>query len=248
VFKSDFCRQITEEVMTAMEIEGKSVEEAIETACQHFDLPADQLEIEIVSHGSSGIFGIGTRNAKILVSPKELDEETALEEAKDILEGILVHIDIPTSVEASWVEDQIKLDISSNGSGLLIGKRGQTLHSLQYIVNKIYNRRASKKSHIIVDTENYRERRRKALTEVALNLGNRAKKSGKPAASSPLSAYDRRIIHLALKNDRRVRTKSKGDGSLRKVVVFPAKKEYLGKDQTASPDSSAQSSDGAEET
>ncbi len=234
--------------MTAVEFEGKSVEEAIETACQQFKLPADQLEIEIVSQGSSGIFGIGTRKAKILVSPKERSDESSLEDAKDILENILTHIQIPAAVEATWVEGRIRLDISSNGSGLLIGKRGQTLHSLQYIVNKIYNRRAPKKAHIIVDTENYRERRRKALTEVALNLGTRAKKSGRPASSSPLSAYDRRIIHLALKDDRQVRTKSKGDGSLRKVVVFPAKKEYPGKKQTTSPDSSAQPSSGSEET
>ena len=211
--------------MSAMEIEGKSVEEAIETACQRLSLPADQLEIEIVSHGSSGIFGIGTRNAKILVSPKEIGDAASLEEAKEILENILAHVQIPATVEASWVENRIKLDISSNGSGLLIGKRGQTLHSLQFIVNKMFNRRGSRKAHIIIDTENYRERRRKALTEVALNLANRAKKSGRPATSSPLSAYDRRIIHLAVKDDRQVRTKSKGDGALRKVVVFPVKKE-----------------------
>jgi spoIIIJ-associated protein len=227
-----------EETMSAMEIEGKSVEEAIEQACQRLNLPADQLDIEIISHGSSGIFGIGTRNAKILVSPKDTGGESQLEEAKEILENLLAYIQIPTRVEAVWEEDRIKLEISSNGSGLLIGKRGQTLHSLQYIVNKIYNRQAAKKAHIVVDTENYRQRRRKALTEVALNLGNRAKKSGKPTASSPLSAYDRRIIHLTLKDDRRVRTKSKGEGVLRKVVVFPVKRDS----SSAKPNSTSRSS------
>ncbi|MEJ2365032.1 MAG: RNA-binding cell elongation regulator Jag/EloR, partial [Deltaproteobacteria bacterium] len=215
--------------MSAMEIEGKSVEEAIETACQRLSLPADQLEIEIVSHGSSGIFGIGTRNAKILVSPKESGDLSSLEEAKEILENILTHFQIPSTVEANWVENRIKLDISSNGSGLLIGKRGQTLHSLQYIVNKMFNRRGERKAHIIIDTENYRERRHKALTEVALNLANRAKKSSRPATSSPLSAYDRRIIHLALKDDHEVRTISKGDGALRIVVVFPVNIESYSK-------------------
>jgi spoIIIJ-associated protein len=230
-----------EEIMSAMEIEGKSVEEAIETACQRLSLPADQLEIEIVSHGSSGIFGIGTRNAKILVSPKEAGDASSLEEAKEILENILAHIQIPATVEANWVENRIRLDISSNGSGLLIGKRGQTLHSLQFIVNKMFNRLASKKAHIIIDTENYRERRKQALTEVALNLANRAKKSGRPATSSPLSAYDRRIIHLALKDNRQVRTKSKGDGALRKVVVFPVKKELSSKKRSSRHRSSTHS-------
>jgi len=227
--------------MSALEIEGRSVEEAIEEACQRLNLPADQLDIEIITHGSSGIFGIGTRNAKIMVSPKDSGDESELEEAKEILENILGHIQIPTKVEATWEEGRIKLDISSNGSGLLIGKRGQTLHSLQYIVNKIYNRRAARKVHILVDTENYRQRRREALTEVALNLGNRAKKSGKPAASSPLSAYDRRIIHLTLKDDRRVRTKSKGDGMMRKVVVFPVKKDTSSAKQNNTSHSSSHS-------
>jgi spoIIIJ-associated protein len=231
-----------EEIMSAMEIEGKSVEEAIETACQRLSLPADQLEIEIVSHGSSGIFGIGTRNAKILVSPKESGDASLLEEAKEILENILTHFQIPATVEANWVENRIRLDIESNGSGLLIGKRGQTLYSLQYIVNKMFNRGGTQKAHIIIDTENYRERRRKALTEVAANLANRAKKSARPATSSPLSAYDRRIIHLALKDDREVRTKSKGEGALRKVVVFPVKKETSARKQGNRHHSSSRSS------
>jgi spoIIIJ-associated protein len=210
--------------MSAIEIEGKSVDEAIQLACQRLNLPAEQLNIEIVSQGSAGIFGIGTRKAKILASPKQTTDDSPLTEAKAILETILSHINIPATVQANWEEEQIRLDISTNGSGLLIGKRGQTLHSLQLVVNKIFNKQSSRKVHIVIDTENYRDRRRQALTEVALQLASRAKKTGKPAISSPLSAYDRRIIHLALKEDRDLRTKSKGEGSLRKVMVLPVKK------------------------
>jgi spoIIIJ-associated protein len=210
--------------MAAIEIEGKSVDEAIQLACQRLNLPADQLNIEIVSQGSAGIFGIGTRKAKILASPRQTPDDSSLADAKAILEAILAHFSTPATVQASWEEEQIKLDISTDGSGLLIGKRGQTLHSLQYIVNKIFNKQSSRKVHIVIDTENYRDRRRQALTEVALQLAGRAKKSGKPAISSPLSAYDRRIIHLALKDDQELRTKSKGEGSLRKVMVLPVKK------------------------
>ncbi|MDH3851814.1 MAG: Jag N-terminal domain-containing protein, partial [Deltaproteobacteria bacterium] len=92
--------------MSTVEIEEKSVEEAIETACQRLNLSADQLEIEIVSQGSSGIFGIGTRKAKILVSPKESGDDTSLEEAREILENILAHIQVPTTVQATWAEDR----------------------------------------------------------------------------------------------------------------------------------------------
>lgn len=210
--------------MSAIEIEGKSVDEAIQLACQRLNLPVEQLDIEVVSQGSAGIFGIGTRKAKILASPKQTTDDSSLAEAKAILETILSYVNIPATVQASWEVEQIKLDILTNGSGLLIGKRGQTLHSLQYIVNKIFNKQSSRKVHIVIDTENYRDRRRQALTEVALQLAGRAKKSGKPAISSPLSAYDRRIIHLALKDDHELRTKSKGEGSLRKVMVLPVKK------------------------
>jgi spoIIIJ-associated protein len=213
--------------MSAIEIEAKSVDEAIQLACERLSLPADQLNIEVVSHGSAGIFGIGTRKAKILASPKRTPQTTddaPLTEAKAILETILSHITIPATVQASWEEEQIKLNVSTNGSGLLIGKRGQTLQSIQFIVNKIFNRQSPRKAHIIIDTENYRDRRRQALTEIALDLASRAKKSGKPAISAPLSAYDRRIIHLALKEDHELRTKSKGEGTLRKVMVLPLKK------------------------
>jgi spoIIIJ-associated protein len=213
--------------MSAIEIEAKSVDEAIQLACERLSLPADQLDIEVVSQGSAGIFGIGTRKAKILASPKQklqTTDDAPLAEAKTILETILSHINIAATVQASWTEDQIRLDIATNGSGLLIGKRGQTLQSIQFIVNKIFNRQSPRKAHIIIDTENYRDRRRQALTEVALELAKRAKKSGKPAISTPLSAYDRRIIHLALKDDHELRTKSKGEGTLRKVMVLPAKK------------------------
>ena len=96
--------------MSTMEIEGKSVEEAIETACQRLNLSADQLEIEIVSQGSSGIFGIGTRQAKILVSAKEASDDTPLAEAREILESILAHIQVPTTVRATWADDAMTDD------------------------------------------------------------------------------------------------------------------------------------------
>ncbi|MBW1980030.1 MAG: protein jag [Deltaproteobacteria bacterium] len=219
--------------MSGIEIEAKTVEEAIAKACEQLNLTADQLNIEIVSQGSPGIFGLGTKKAKILVAPKEVEDEVFLTRAKEILEQILSHIQVPATVSASWVDGQIKLDISSNGSGLLIGKRGKTLQSLQYIVNKMFNKRSSRKVHILIDTENYRERRRQALTEVALQLGERVKKSGKPAASSPMSAYDRRILHLALKDDHELRTRSKGEGEFRKVVVFPVKKQESNRENPA---------------
>lgn len=215
----------TEESMSVLEFEEKSVEEAIEAACQKLKLPREKLEIEIVSKGSSGIFGIvGARKAKIRVAVKEMPIDAATERAKDILSEILRHIDVPTVVEAEAKDDQIYLNVISNGSGLLIGKRGKTLTALQYLVTRVLHRTAGENVSVVVDTENYRSKREMSLTELAHQLGEKVKKSRRSLTTGPMNAQDRRVIHLALKEDTEIRTKSKGEGNLRRVVIYPVKK------------------------
>jgi spoIIIJ-associated protein len=211
--------------MSTLEFEEKTVEEAIAVACQKLSLPADKLEIEVLSRGSSGIFGIvGVKKARIRVTPKEAPIESAAQRAKDILTKILEHVELPTVVEAESRDEQIVLNIISNGSGLLIGKRGKTLQALQYLVTKILQREMSESVAVLVDTENYRSKREAGLVELAQQLCEKVKKSRRPLTTGPMSAHDRRIIHLALKEDHDVRTKSKGEGSLRKVIIYPVKK------------------------
>ena len=124
--------------MSTLEFEEKTVEEAIAAACDKLGMPQEKLEIEIISRESSGIFGIfGAEKAKIRVTPKQAPVESAVQHAKDVLTRILKHIELPTVVEAESTDDQITLNIISNGSGLLIGKRGKTLQALQYLVSKI---------------------------------------------------------------------------------------------------------------
>ena len=211
--------------MSTLEIEEKSVEEAIALACEKLKLPREKLEIEILSKGSSGIFGIvGAKKAKIRVSAKEIPLEAAKEHAKEILSEILKHVDLPTVVESETRNGHIYLNIISNGSGLLIGKRGKTLQALQYLVSKIVQKETGENLSIMVDTENYRSKREDSLTELALQLCEKVKKSRRPLTTGPMNAQDRRIIHLALKEDQDVRTKSKGEGNLRRVVIYPVKK------------------------
>jgi spoIIIJ-associated protein len=211
--------------MSAIEIEEKSVEEAIAAACQKLKLPRESLEIEIISKGSSGIFGIvGAKKAKIRVTAKVAPVEAAAGNAKDILTEILRHIDLPTVVESEVRDDHVYLNIISNGSGLLIGKRGKTLNSLQYLVNRIVQRDVSQSVSVVVDTENYRSKRESSLAELAQELGEKVKKSHRPVTTGPMNAQDRRIIHLTLKEDHEVRTKSKGEGNLRRVVIYPVKR------------------------
>ena len=211
--------------MSTLEFEEKSVEDAIDLACQQLKLPREKLEIEIISKGSSGIFGIvGMRKAKIRVTAKTPLVGLAAEKAKEVLDEILKHIDLPLVVECEEKEGYNYLNIISNGSGLLIGKRGKTLNALQFLVSKIVSKQAGENIAVIVDTENYRSKRELSLTELARQLSDKVKKSHRPLTTGPMSAHDRRVIHLALKEDHEIRTKSKGEGNLRRVVIYPVKK------------------------
>lgn len=211
--------------MPTLEIEGKSLEDAINLACEEYHLPREMLEIEILSKGSSGIFGIvGARKAKIRVAPKQLPLTAAAERGKAILTEILTFVELPTVVEAESRDDHVFLNIISNGSGLLIGKRGKTLNALQYLVSKILHRELDAPISVVVDTEDYRTKRETSLTELAHQLSTKVKRSKRPLTTGPMNSQDRRIIHLALKEDQEVRTKSKGEGNLRRVVIYPAKR------------------------
>lgn len=211
--------------MSILEIEEKTVEDAIALACQKLKLPREKLDIEIVSKGSSGIFGIvGAKKAKIRVSPKIMPLEASAERAKEILSEILSHVDLPTVIESEVKDEQICLNIISNGTGLLIGKRGKTLSALQHLVTKILHKEVGENVSVVVDTENYRSKRETSLTELAQQLSEKVKKTHRSLTTGPMNAQDRRVIHLALKEDLEVKTKSKGEGNLRRVVIYPVRK------------------------
>ena len=218
--------------MSTLEFEDKSVEDAIVSACEKLKLPREKLEIEIISKGSSGIFGIvGAKKAKIRVTAKVMPMEAGAERAKEILSDILRHVDVPTVIEAEPREEGVYLNIISNGSGLLIGKRGKTLNALQYLVSRIVQREVGENVSVQIDTEGYRSKREESLTELARELCEKVKKTRRPLTTGPMNAQDRRIIHLVLKEDQDVRTKSKGEGNLRRVVIYPAKRnKKAGKD------------------
>ena len=149
------------------------------------------------------------------------DDQEGLALAKETLENILALIPVETIVNANHIDGNITLNIEGDKSGLLIGRKGKTLDALQYIVNRIVNKTLDKKTRVVVDSENYRQRRRESLTQMALRMGDKAKRIGKPVTTNPLNPRERRIIHLALKEDGRLNTKSKGEGLLKKVVIFP---------------------------
>ncbi len=209
------------------EFEGKTTEEALENASRELDLQPEELNVDILEPGSAGIFGlVGGKKAKIRVTlekPEEAINENGVQLAQESLEKILELIPVETTVNAEQTDGKITLRIEGDTSGLLIGRRGKTLDALQYIVNKIVNKALDKKTYVVVDSENYRMRREESLTQLALKMGDKAKKIKKPVTTNLLNPHDRRIVHLTLQEDDSLDTKSRGEGLLKKVVIIPKK-------------------------
>jgi spoIIIJ-associated protein len=223
---------------SAYEFEGKTKEEAITKASDTLGVSEDQLEVEVLSYGSTGIFGlVGAKKAKIKVTLPELPEaeikepplfveepEEVAELAKGTLEEIVSFIVDDATVSVETAPDRIRLEVEGGNSALLIGKHGRTLDALQYIVHRIVHKKHKTGVRVTIDVEGYRDRRKDSLTQMALRLGEKVKRSGRPATISPMNAYDRRIIHVALKDNAGVKTQSTGTGSLRKLVIYPRRK------------------------
>jgi spoIIIJ-associated protein len=249
--------------MVSHEFEGKTTEEAIQNASRELNVPAEELDIEIIEPGSAGIFGlVGSKKARIKVIidtdedetealPEEAPAETPAEiqaeisspldsdiptepekhpvdandlaAAKEVLENILALIPVETTVSAEQKNGNINLNILGDKSGLLIGRKGKTLDALQFILNRAINKKSETRSRIIVDSENYRERRKESLAQTALKMGEKAKRIKKPVTTHLLNAHDRRIFHVTLKDDNQLEVRSRGDGLLKKIVIIPKK-------------------------
>jgi spoIIIJ-associated protein len=211
--------------MEFLEFEGKTTEEAIENASAHFQVPAEVLEIEIVSVGSPGIFGLGGRKARIRAAISPGPEDDLLPLARKTLEQLLGKMQEPATVTANQEEDRISLLIATADAGLLIGKQGQTLDALQYLVTKMLAKQTRRKIRVAIDVEAYRARHNEALALLAQKQGDKVKRSGRAVTLNPMNPYDRRIVHMALQGDKDLKTISRGEGLYKKVVISPVKKK-----------------------
>jgi spoIIIJ-associated protein len=219
--------------METYEFEGRNTEDAIQNASRELDLPVEELNIDVIEPGSAGIFGlVGGKKARIKVSvkttpePEETKDTEDAKTAQGVLEKILSLIPIDATVEAERLDEgRIYLTINGDRSGLLIGRKGKTLDALQFIVNKIVNKALDKKLDVVVDSEDYRRRREESLTELAKNMGDKVKRGKKALTTAPLNPHDRRIVHLTLKDDPALETRSRGEGLLKRVVIVPKNKE-----------------------
>lgn len=256
------------------EYEGKNVDKALEIASKELGKPVSELQYDVVSYGSSGIFGfVGVRKAKIRVkvgsngealdarktlqntardlvaatfddqhngdkepakAPAAVQEQEPPAEPQDLSESAAVgETALRKMVDAICEEAQIAIEqrngrllykIEGGNSGLLIGKRGQTLEAIQYLVEKIVNRQNDSRVRVLVDVEGYLNTRKSNLKRIASKMADKARKLNKPVTIGQMNAYDRRIVHLHLKDNQGVRTQSMGDGYYRKLVVFPKKR------------------------
>ena len=249
--------------MDFVESEGDSIDGAIENALKLLGVARDKVSVDIISEGRKGIFGFGAQKAKVratlrkkTVDVKEpampaaaaplaekdfdepaapIDQSAAIEKARTALGEILQRMGVAATVQQKSAAGgaEIILEIKAADSGLLIGRKGQTLEALQYLIERIAGeRQSSEGAHIIVDIENYRERRRRSLEDMALRLGEKAKRQRKTVTVDALGAADRRIIHAALQDDPWLTTRSLGQGSYRRLLIIPEGDRKI-KNQTA---------------
>lgn len=196
---------------------GKTVEDAISNALAELNVSREDVEIEIIDEGNKGIFGIlGNKHAKVRVTLKETGANVAVNFLSDVFEKMNVSADIVIEEEEN---DTIALKIQGKDSGIIIGRRGETLDALQYLASLVVNKDKQGYRRVVLDIENYRQKREETLVKLANRLANRVVKYKKNVTLEPMNPYERRIIHSTLQNDKYVETYSVGDDPNRKVVI-----------------------------
>lgn len=203
--------------MEYIEVSAKNLNDAITEACRQLSVPSEKLEYEVIDEGSAGFLGIGSKPLIIKAKVRESMEDTA----KDFLKDVFSAMNMEVNIQVKYDEEQLTMDIdlSGNEMGILIGKRGQTLDSLQYLTSLVVNKNRSDYIRVKLDTENYRKRRKETLENLAKNISYKVKRTKRPMSLEPMNPYERRIIHSALQNDKYVSTHSEGEEPYRRVVV-----------------------------
>jgi len=203
--------------MEYIEIAAKTVNDAITEACQKLTVTSDKLDYVVVEEGSSGFLGIGSKPAVIKAKVKDTVED----KAKDFLKEVFDAMNLTVVIDVKYDEENKNMDIELSGDemGVLIGKRGQTLDSLQYLVSLVVNKGVEDYIRVKVDTEDYRKRRKATLENLAKNIAYKVKRTKRAVSLEPMNPYERRVIHSALQNDKFVTTHSEGEEPFRRVVV-----------------------------
>lgn len=205
--------------MDSIEKTGKTADDAVNEALKALGATRDEVEVTVLDNGSRGILGIGSRLARVSVVKKFNPEKTA----KKFLNEIASSMGIEVTIDTKLTDKNLEIVMTGSKMGVFIGKHGQTLDSLQYLVNLVVNKGDAPYINVILDTEDYRKRRKETLESLAFNLAKKVKATRRSIVLEPMSPYERRIIHSALQNDRFVSTYSEGQEPYRNVVIAPKK-------------------------
>ncbi len=206
--------------MRSVEVKGSTVEEAIDHALNRLNVSRDQVEIEVLDEGNQGFLGlIGRREAKVKAKIRRKKAEFA----QEIVQKVVDAIGIEGRVEKLEENDRhVFINVEGSDLGLLIGRHGRTLNTLQYLVNLAANKVSEERKKIILEVGDYRERRREQLRRLARRKARQVQKTGRDYVLEPMSAHERKIVHLALQDWRGVETRSKGQEPFRRVVISPS--------------------------
>lgn len=227
--------------MKVVEKTGKTIDEAIELALQDLAVLRTEVDVVVLEEPNKGLFGIlGTKLAKVRVALKEIEtpekqeleqkvtskniiNETSEERATKLLREVFSAMELPVQLETTQRDGQVNINLIGPDLGLLIGRRGETLDALQYLVNLAANRKEENRVRIILDVEGYRKRRESTLQNLAVRLAEKANRKGEDVVLEPMNPHERRIIHTALQDNRNVYTFSEGEEPFRKIVISPKK-------------------------
>ena len=205
--------------MEFKEFTGKTVDDALTNATVSLGITSSEIKYEVVEEGSSGFLGIGSKDAiiKVVISTEEDPKQVA----KEFLDGVFeaMQLEVNISMELNESDNTLLIDLAGPEMGVLIGKRGQTLDSLQYLTNLAVNRSSENYTRVKIDTEDYRRRRKETLENLAKNMASKVKRTKKAVTLEAMNPYERRIIHSALQNDNNVTTHSEGEEPYRYVVI-----------------------------
>ena len=206
--------------MKSVEKTGKTIEEAVALAVQELGVDISRVDVQVLENPAKGLFGIiGTRLGKVRVTVKKVDP---IEAAKKFLQDILDKMGLAVRIE-TFNGDVTTMNLWGDDLGILIGKHGQTLDALQYLINLVANKHGDHRVRIMLDVEDYRRRRTDTLKNLALRLAERVRRRGDEIALEPMTPQERKIIHMALQDNPYVYTVSEGDEPFRKIVICARK-------------------------